>query len=382
MAKAIDRQEEIYFIPEDQQEDEDDLRGGIDFRDAVVMSVDWTVDTIYQQIKKGNIQLDPVFQRRGAWDDVRKSRLIESIIVGMPIPNIVLAESRQGKGRFIVIDGKQRLLSIKEFFDGELALKGLDIKLELNGRSFSDLDRDDRNYFENSTIRSTLVRNWSDDKFLYAIFYRLNSGSLPLSPQELRRALVGGHLLDEIEEYITASDPFQAVFGVGLDRRMRDSELVLRFIAFDMALPKYDGDLKRFLDDIVSMCEEDWKASKSSVERSLSRLDRALVCARKVFAGDAFKKYGDSGYERRMNRAVFDVVARTFSDDDVAEWCESHAEDVVELFVTVCGFSEFKESVEKTTKSKRATHTRMVLWGERLASAMGKSFDKDEYRIV
>ena len=93
-------------IPDNQQEDEDDLNNTISFKESVVMNADWTIETIDNQIKKGNIDLQPSFQRRGAWDDKRKSRLIESIVVGMPVPNIVLAEQKDHRGRFIVIDGK------------------------------------------------------------------------------------------------------------------------------------------------------------------------------------------------------------------------------------------------------------------------------------
>ena len=86
--------EEIETLPNDQQEDEDDLPKSVSFKDAVVMNADWTIETIDVQINKGNIDLQPGFQRRAAWDETRKSRLIESIIVGMPVPNIVLAENK------------------------------------------------------------------------------------------------------------------------------------------------------------------------------------------------------------------------------------------------------------------------------------------------
>ena len=193
---------EFAVIPDDQQEDENDLGGQISFKDAVVLNADWTIETINLQIKKGNIDLQPGFQRRVAWDDTRKSRLLESIVVGMPVPNIVLAENKDHRGRFIVIDGKQRLVAISEFLNGEYKLKGLDIRNDLNEKFFTELPTEDREYLENATLRSTLIRNWKDQKFLYAIFFRLNSGSLPLSPQELRKALIGGNLLDAIEKYL------------------------------------------------------------------------------------------------------------------------------------------------------------------------------------
>ena len=233
--------DELMHFPDNQQEDEDDLPK-VSFKDAVVTNTDWTIESINLQMAKGTIDLQPSFQRRGAWDETRKSRLIESIIVGMPVPNIALAENKEHRGRFIVIDGKQRLLAIQEFMKDAYKLRGLDLRGDLNGHVFSTLTRDDRELFENSTLRAGLIKNWKDENFLYAAFYRLNVGSLPLSPQELRKALIGGKLIDAIEDYLRKSADFQAIFGVGLDKRMRDSELVLRFLAFDRDFESYRGD--------------------------------------------------------------------------------------------------------------------------------------------
>ncbi len=83
---------------------------------AVVSGTDWTTETIVSQLKRNKIQLRPRFQRRDAWKRDRKSRFIESLIVGLPIPQIVLAESKQDRGKFMVLDGKQRLLAILQYW--------------------------------------------------------------------------------------------------------------------------------------------------------------------------------------------------------------------------------------------------------------------------
>src|SRR5437764_14562782 len=112
---------------------------------AVVSGTDWTTETIVSQLKRKNIQLDPRFQRRDAWKKDRKSRFIESLIVGLPIPQIVLAESKQDRGKFIVLDGKQRLLAILQFWglgEGEnnaYTLSGLTLRGDLKKKSFVDL---------------------------------------------------------------------------------------------------------------------------------------------------------------------------------------------------------------------------------------------------
>lgn len=368
-------------IPDDQQEDESDLEGKISFKDAVVLNADWTIETINLQIKKGNIDLQPGFQRRVAWDDTRKSRLLESIVVGMPVPNIVLAENKDHRGRFIVIDGKQRLVAISEFMNGEYRLKGLDIREDLNDKYFSELPTEDREYLENATLRSTLIRNWKDQKFLYAIFFRLNSGSLALSPQELRKALIGGNLLDAIEHYLLDSKSFQNVFGAVLDKRMRDSELVLRFIAFDRSLINYAGDFKEFLDSTTRYFESDWKNREAEAKQAFSRLDAALELSLATFGHDTFKKWLGDRYERVINRAVFDCVARFFADSMVVDAANGKSTAIVDAFHAVCLDRDFKDSIEKTPKTVHATFHRIDAWGQALATCLNRTYDKVQHRI-
>lgn len=372
---------ELRNLPDDQQEDENDLKPGVSFKEAVVLNADWTIETLNSQIRKGNIDLQPEFQRRSAWDETRKSRLIESIIVGMPVPNIVLAENKEHRGRFIVIDGKQRLVAISEFLNGKYKLRGLDIRADLNNLEFERLPQGDREYLENATLRSTVIRNWADEAFLYAIFYRLNSGSLPLSPQELRKALVGRKLLDSIELYLENSEPFKKVFGEKLDKRMRDSELVLRFIAFDRDVESYQGDFRQFLDGTTRYFEEDWERREAETTAEFGRLDRALQTSSQVFGHDVFKKWLGSKYERVVNRAVFDCVSRFFADEEVAAAISGRETAVVEAFQELCLDQDFKESVERTTKTVKATFTRIDKWGERLASCLGRDYSQERHRI-
>lgn len=354
-------------IPDSQQEDEGDLQANISFKNAVVMNADWTIETIDSQINKGNIDLQPGFQRRAAWDDTRKSRLIESIIVGMPVPNIVLAENKDHRGRFLVIDGKQRLLAINEFIKGTYALRGLDIRADLNGKSFQTLPPEDREFLENSTLRSTLIKNWTDENFLYTIFFRLNSGSLPLSPQELRKALIGGNLLEAIESYLTNSTAFKAVFGDALDKRMRDSELVLRFIAYDRSLNKYRGDFKLMLDETTQYFETQWDTKRDEAEQALKKLDIALGTAYQIFAKDVFKKWLGDRYERVINRAIFDCIVRFFADEKIAKKSVNQAPQVAEAFKNLCLEQGFRDAIEKTPKTVSATFYRIEAWGVVLA---------------
>jgi uncharacterized protein with ParB-like and HNH nuclease domain len=372
--------EEPDTFPDSQQESEDDL-SKVSFKDAVVTNTDWTIESINLQMNKGTIDLQPSFQRRGAWDETRKSRLIESIIVGMPVPNIVLAERKDQRGRFIVIDGKQRLLAIQEFMKEGYKLRGLDLREDLNGKSFGVLEGNDRESFENSTLRATLIKNWQDENFLWAAFYRLNVGSLPLSPQELRKALIGGKLIDAIEEYLQSSKPFQNIFGIGLDKRMRDSELVLRFLAFDRDITAYKGDFKDFLDQTTRYYEQDWDVRIAEVRTGFERLDLALTTAATIFGESVFRKWLGDRYERVSNRAVFDCIARFFAEKDVADLAVKNTDAVLGTFHGLCGDPKFRAYIEGSTKTLEATYTRLSMWGDGLAKNIGKGLDLATLRI-
>jgi hypothetical protein len=227
---------------------------------AVVSGNDWTTETIVSQLKRGNIQLNPRFQRRDAWKRDRKSRFIESLIVGLPIPQIVLAESKQDRGKFIVLDGKQRLLAIMQYWglgQGEnnaYALSGLTLRKDLGRTTFKELSTDpdlesEYNALCNQAIRTVVIRNWKDTNFLHTVFLRLNTGSVNLSPQELRQALLPGKFSDYVDEAAAESAGLRKLLGLeGPDPRMRDIEILARFLAFRFFAETYPGRMKEFLD--------------------------------------------------------------------------------------------------------------------------------------
>jgi hypothetical protein len=221
---------------------------------AVVTDTDWTAETILSQLRRGNIQLNPRFQRRDAWDATRKSRVIESLILGLPIPQLVLAEDKRRRGAFIVLDGKQRLLTLRQFAEGsvlgvgpaagefrELRLSRLDVRPDLHGYNLARLEDepdklDDLNALLNQTVRTVVVRRWPDEDFLNLVFLRLNTGSVPLSPQELRQALHRARsqissttLLLRVLKFAERSEPMPPISACETSRYSSD---ILHFEAF------------------------------------------------------------------------------------------------------------------------------------------------------
>ncbi len=369
------------------QEDEADLVGEsvAEFGRAVVTATDWTTDTIIQQLARGNIQLDPKFQRRDAWaKGPKKSRFLESIFLGLPIPQIVLAEQKNERGSFLVIDGKQRLLALRQFAaiprDGfePLVLNDLELRSDLNGQTLESLHRNpafarDIRAFENEPIRTVIVRSWPSEEFLYRVFLRLNSNTVPLSPQELRQALHPGPFVEFADQFSVDSEMVRLALRVTEpDFRMRDVELVVRFFAFDQFLADYAGNLKKFLDDTCKRLNARWADQQHQLREVAGTLDAAIAATFAVFDEFSFRRWNGRRFESYFNRAVFDVMTYFFKHPKVARAAAKKKESVVEAFIALSTSDrDFAESLATTTKSTQATNTRLDRWGETLSKAVG-----------
>ena len=252
---------------------------------AVMYTADWTVETAISQLRQENIFLQPTFQRRDAWRISRKSRLVESILLGLPIPQIVLAERQDERGKFIVLDGKQRLLTLLQFVGGangsvnnNFALRDMEVLEELNGLRFEALSVDAKRQFMNYAIRSSIIRNWPDSAFLEIVFVRLNEGSVKLSPQELRQGISPGPFTSYLEEASAESPGLKALLGLDEpDFRMRDAELLLRLVAFSMFPNQYRANMKVFLDNTTDKLNTDWTKEMDSVVNVKTEIEAAIA---------------------------------------------------------------------------------------------------------
>lgn len=366
-------------------EDLESLSGEL-ISNAVVSATDWTTETIVNQINKGNIMLNPRFQRRDAWESQRKSRFIESLFLGFPIPQLVLAESKDRKGAYIVIDGKQRLLSIRQFSAApddpeynQLKLSGLTIRKDLLRRSLNDL-RDDPNYFadissfENQPIRTVVIKNWKKETFLYQVFLRLNTGSVPLSPQELRQALHPGPFVEFADVRSGDSDALREILNLKKpDFRMRDAELLIRYYAFQYFIGKYTGDLKSFLDTTCETLNKLWSERQNDIEELSTQFEEAYRASREIFGpGNVFRKWTGKNYEKPFNRAIFDVMMYFFTVPQIRESAIANKEAIEAAFRELCSTnSDFLSFIERTTKSTTATYGRLEIWGTTIEKILG-----------
>jgi hypothetical protein len=384
---AINR-EDVYEQDDASAESEDDLTGVTPalLSNAVVWSTDWTAATIVDQLKRGTITLDPAFQRRDAWTDDRKSRFIESLILGLPIPQLVLAEDNKAKGRFIIIDGKQRLLSLSKFTGVGLAndqqpltLSGLKIRTDLNKQSYAAIKGDAEHEslvseFENQPIRTVVIRGWKSEEVLYTIFHRLNTGSVPLSTQELRQALHPGPFLTFAAKFSEKSQILQDLLGLSKpDFRMRDVELVVRFFAFRLSLPEYRGNLKKFLDDACVNLNNRWATDEEQFRKIAGQLEEAITTATKIFGSSTvFRKWDGDRFEKPLNRAVFDVITNSLVEPRVRTLALRNKAGVIQAFKRLCSDKAFRSAIESTTKSKVAVRTRFSKWFKELGVVIQK----------
>jgi hypothetical protein len=371
------------------EESEDDLQQGLA---AAITSVslaptDWTTGSILDQMNLGNIDLSPRFQRRDVWSDQRKSRLIESLILNLPIPQLVLAEHLSQRGRFIVLDGRQRLLALRRFAakSGEaftpLRLTGLKLLRRLNGKTLSDLQSqadlaDDAVAFFNAALRTVVVRKWPNEDYLRLIFYRLNTESTPLAPQELRQALFPGPFTDFIEDRSANSHAIRAALGITQpDFRMRDAELLLRFLAFDYFLPIYRGNLKDFLDETCKTLNGRWPQLEHDIAQRARACDTAIEVVIEIFGTNSFRSWVNGNYQGLFNRAVFDIMTRYFRDPAIAALAKKQRASVTEAFERACRNDKFLAALVSTTKSTPAVQTRIEYWGKALGRALGTKVD-------
>ncbi|RJG57273.1 DUF262 domain-containing protein [Sphingobium terrigena] len=374
------------LIEENLEEELQDLEVSGDWsRGAVLWSTDWTTETVISQLDKQNIDLDPSFQRRSAWDEKKQSLFIESLALGLPIPQLILAENRKKRGSFIVIDGKQRLLALRRFGSTKpntgftpLKLRGLQKLKNLNGKTYADMQQDlglddDRAAFENSSIRTIIIRNADQEEYLYEVFLRINTGSVQLSPQELRQALHPGPFSTFVNEASAASQELRATLKLKEpDFRMRDAEILLRFLAYSNFIDTYAGNLKVFLDRTTEALNDDWPTREVELRTQVTEFENALEFTRNAF-GDKFylRKWNGKEFESKKNRAVFDIMLHYFSDQTIRQALAGKEKDITDAFVKLCDQDDFRSSLETTTKSIEANRIRFNRWGDAVQALSG-----------
>ena len=236
-------------------EEKDDTVSAVIY-DISSHGVDYDVEGIVKRLNRGDIIIPP-FQRDYVWNIAEASRLVESILLGLPIPGVFLAKDPETK-KLLVIDGQQRLKSLQFFYNGyfnpkpeartkrTFRLKKVQDKFE--GLEYSELASNDRRTLDDGAIHATIIKQESpaeDNTSIYHVFERLNTGGRKLVPQEIRAAIYMGKVNDLIGE-LNDNEIWRKVYGKK-NTRLKDQELILRFFAMFYGISEYEKPIKEFL---------------------------------------------------------------------------------------------------------------------------------------
>lgn len=328
---------------------------------------DYDVDGLVKRLKRGDIFIPP-FQRDYVWNQAEASRLVESLLLGLPVPGVFLAKEGESN-RLSVIDGQQRLKSLLFFYEGFFNTKKGDtrkrvfklknVQKQFEDKTYEDLDEEYRIKLDDSIIHATIIKQESpdnDNTSIYHVFERLNTGGRKLTPQEIRTAIYIGKLNELIAE-LNEHQSWRELFGKK-NNRLKDQEMILRFFCMYKSIDSYTKPLKEFLNKFNcrhknpsdSELEEFTIVFKNTTDLILNKFGKAAFKPERVFNAAAFEVLM-VGIAKRLNTAVdfnrlalniselykeqvfIDSITRATSDDKVVELRHKLFNDFIESYV-------------------------------------------------
>ncbi len=280
-----------------------------------------SLDMIIERLKYEEIDLMPDFQRKaGLWSPEKKSQLIESLLLRIPLPAFYFDGSNNN--RWVVIDGLQRLTALKEFFVDDkpkLKLQGLEFLKELNGATIDDMPRSYVRRMKETQVITYIINPGAPINLKYNIFKRINTGGLELEPQEIRHALYQGFATKYLKELANLEEFKQATgYSVKTDR-MLDREFVLRFLTFyRLGVSEYKGSIDIFLNAGMEMLNQS-DFEKTDAKFMKKKFIRVLNVSQEIFGKFAFRRMPDLRKRRPISKALFEtwtcVLAKCSPDE-------------------------------------------------------------------
>lgn len=320
---------------------------------------DFSISTLMDYLKSGAVFI-PDFQRKYVWNRGQASRLIESLIIQCPIPVIYLNQERDE--RLSVIDGNQRLNSIKLFIEDGFELQGLTAYPELEGNLFSSLDPRFRRHILNRTLRCITILKETHPQIKIDVFERINTGAVQLNPQEIRHGIYHGPLFIMIDE-VSEEKVWKDLTGIKNDTRMKNNELILRAFALSYSDVQYRKPLKRFLNEFSSNYKDiegnlvlEWK---SGFLKALNNINR-------LFGKKAFRVLNErlEPQVKNFNSALFDAVIVAFITGRYNQALVNDINDVtrdafLRQFQRVITEPRFDEAITSGTSATQLVHYRI-----------------------
>lgn len=331
-----------------------------------------TVDLVIKRLTYDEIDLNPDFQRNaGIWDNIRQSRLIESLLLRIPLPVFYMAADRNNKWQ--VVDGLQRLYSIKSFMlDKKLKLRGMEYLSQFEKNAYDDLPRDMRRRIDETQLAFHVIDADTPPEVMFNVFKRVNTGGIPLKPQEIRHALNPGPARDLVNELAKSAEFRQATDGSVSPKRMADRECVLRFVAFYCQdLASYNGHLDVFL----AKAMKNINSNLNEIEKEEMRqaFFRSMRLASKLFGNNAFRKPRiRPGGRSVINKPLFECLSVTLAripKSDQGRLIERKA-SLTKRFAELMTDREFHDSISIGTQTIEQVRIRFNRVGRIVSEVM------------
>lgn len=288
----------------DNEETPQSRKPGYGPKDIIVNPDNYSISDLMRMVKQGDIEIAPRFQRNFIWDKTRQSRLIESIFLGLPLPAIYLSE--YDDGRMTIVDGLQRISTIRDFMNDKLRLCNMEYFDNCNGKTFSELHLPDLQLrrFYRTQITCFKIDYRSPNQLKYDLFRRLNTGGKALNDQEIRNCLSRNNVQDTLYNMISSQEFKTATCNSIKDNRMAAQESALRFICFynlytnDSGLAGYDGNMSRTLDSCVEELNE---TPIEKLNKYVDLFKNSMKQAHNLFGDYAFRKVTPNYNNTRKN---------------------------------------------------------------------------------
>lgn len=346
-----------------------------DKRHLNTSSYDYSVEFLVSMMQDGKIILAVPFQRQYVWKDDKASQLIESIIMNVPIPPIYFAEEEDGK--WLVVDGLQRLNSLKRYFENEFGLKKLDIIKDLEKSKYKDLPPKAKSLLANGQLRANVIRKDSHPDIKYDIFMRLNKGAVTLNYQELRNCLYRGDLNNIAKEIVENNEAFLQILNLKEPHnRFLDVEFIVRFFALydnlklneegNYEVEGYKGRMVTYLNEYMS---NNKVMTPEKREEFLNLFNDTIDKVVAVFGIDnAFRDL--TATKSKTNKALADCILLSFTYHSLEVLTNNRDLIVTTLRELLVNDNNFKTSISQRTSDTDVLNNRIDKWIKHLNDAI------------
>lgn len=335
--------------------------------DILIRTSQLSIRQVIDEIDEGLYILDPDFQRAFVWTPEQQSRLIESVLMRIPLPVFYFAETK--KGETIIVDGLQRITTFYRFMNDEFKLTHVaEGNHALRGKKFSELDPKFKNRIRRTNLILYVIDEKAPNRAKLDIFERVNSGTT-LTRQQMRNCLYMGKGTRWLRD-MADSDFFKRATGYSLNTKtMRDRELINRFCAFRLlGSVKYKGYMDDFLADCLDLMNS---MENEELENLALKFEQSMRNAKKVFGKHAFRKhYPESAGRSVINASLFDIFSVAFSKISPTI-IEQNKEGFQSLFYSSMKDEQFVNSITYSTNQKRQVIERFAY----IDSILGEYYD-------